>query len=89
MKKTSYFDTGVRPELVSNPPFNYEYHKQKGNVIRGTLLIPFECEDVPEGAIFEYAGHEGLSSSPDIKAFPIIGGNIQSKFAYFKLPNEN
>lgn len=88
MKKTYYFNTGVRPETIQN--FPYEYHRKKGNVIRGTLQIPFECEDVPDKAIFRYAGAADckLKDYPDVKGFKILSGNLLSEYAFFKLPTE-
>ena len=89
MTKTFYFNTGVRPELVNNPPFAYDYHANKGNVIKGgTLQIPFTCDDVPDGAIFLHACDipdlpESRSDSVIVRE--ITGGGLLSKFAYFRV----
>ena len=86
-KKTFYFNTGVKPENISS--FPYEYHKKVNNIIRGTLLIPFDCCNVPDNAIFKCA-----SSTPNlynniegIIVREIVGGNLLSKYAYFIVPN--
>jgi hypothetical protein len=83
--KRFYFNTGVRPENVSN--FPYEYHRKIGNAIHGTLCIPFDCNDVPENAKFEFA-----CDTPTLKDYvqnyivrEIVGGNMISKYAYFRL----
>jgi hypothetical protein len=86
--KRFYFNTGVRPETVFNPPFPYEYHKKIGNVIRGTLLIPFDCNDVPENATFKCAASNPnlYDNIPNIIVRKIVGGNLLSEYAYFILP---
>lgn len=84
--KTFYFNTGVRPETVLN--FPYEHHRKVGNVIRGTLLIPFECDNVPDDATFMYAcGKNDLPilGRADVICREIVGGNMCSKYAYFTL----
>ncbi len=79
---TFYFNTGVRPETVSN--FPYKYHEEKGDVIRGTLLIPFEC-DAPENAQLKYlCDNPNLEpNTPNVKVYEVTGGNMSSKYAYF------
>jgi hypothetical protein len=54
MQKTFYFDTGVRPYNF-NPPVK-PYGRQ---IIRGTIQIPFICEDVPDNAFFKFACDNG------------------------------
>lgn len=85
-----YFNTGVRPENCFNPPFPYEYHKKIGNVIRGTLLIPFDCNDVPENATFKFAASnpniDDAENNPKVIVREIVGGNLLSKYAYFIVP---
>jgi hypothetical protein len=86
--QTYYFNTGVEPHKVIN--FPYDYHKEKGNVIRGTLLIPFDCEDVPENARFLFATDvedmNVLNLNPDITIKrEIHNSNMVSKYVYFQL----
>ncbi|HLO91600.1 MAG TPA: hypothetical protein VK172_10595 [Lentimicrobium sp.] len=86
--KRFYFNTGVRPETVFNPPFPYEYHRNKGNVIRGTLLIPFDCDNVPDNASFYMACDNPElpeAKNPNIIVREIVGGNMVSKYAYFRV----
>lgn len=80
MKKTFYFNTGVK--ITTNS------YLGKGDIWSPNFvrLIPFECMDVPEKATFAFAcdspklsGHEGFFVAP------IVGGNLLSKFAYFKV----
>ena len=49
-KKTFYFNTGVEP-YKHDPPVKIH----KGMILRGTLCIPFDCEDVPDGSEFLFA----------------------------------
>lgn len=83
--KRFYFNTGVRPENVIN--FPYEYHRKVGNTINGTLLIPFDCENIPEGATFKFGADNPELAINGLVCFPIIGGNLLSKFAFFNVPN--
>jgi hypothetical protein len=86
LMKTFYFDTGVRPETVHSPPFAWDYHKRIGNVVRDTLLIPFQCEGVPENAIFKFAcDFPEADKSGQLLVVPIVGGNMLSKYAFFKV----
>lgn len=84
MKQTFYFNTGVKPYSLGSP----KYHIEKGNVIdaNGVMLIPFVCEDVPEGAQFAFACDN--PNLPDYSGShivrPILEGGLLSKFAYFK-----
>lgn len=49
--KTFYFNTGVRP-YIHTPHVTV----MPGEIVRnGVMLIPFQCEDVPEGAVFLFA----------------------------------
>lgn len=80
MKKTFYFNTGVRPER-HNPPVKLS----KGQVLRGTIQIPFECENVPDGAEFKFAADDP-SIAPYYLAAKIVSGEIVSKYAFFQLP---
>lgn len=77
-----YFNTGVVPHKVPN--FPYEYHKKQGDEIRGTLLIPFYCEDVPAGAVFKFAcDNPDLPEAKSMLVREIHNSNLISKFAYF------
>ena len=84
-----YFNTGVKPANIFNPPFPYEYHKKVGNVIKdGVLQTPFECEDVPEGETFMFAcDNPALSESKatNVIVREIHNSNLVSKYAYFRI----
>jgi hypothetical protein len=82
--KTFYFNTGVRPENVIN--FPYEYHNKVGNKIHGTLVIPFDCKDVPENAIFQFACDNDIPGYEHLLKKEIFNSNLCSKYAYFLLP---
>ena len=87
--KTFYFDTGVKPIDTSWRPHHSgtrEIPLCKGQVWRnGTKQIPFDCEDVPDGATFAFA-----CDYPDMKGYEgfiirqIHNSTLISKYAYFK-----
>lgn len=81
MKKTFYFSTGVK---MTTSTYLAKGDIWSPNFVR---LIPFECENVPDNASFAFAcdnptlpNHEGFIVAP------IVGGNLLSKYAYFKPP---
>jgi len=80
MKRTFYFNTGVK---FADYPYLYGQQVERG----GTKQIPFECENIPDGATFKFAcdnpnleGYEGCIIAP------IVGGGLLSKYAYFTQP---
>lgn len=84
--RTFYFNTGVRP-YNHNPPIKIS----KGEVLRGgTKQIPFDCNDVPENAVFMFA-----CDNPDLKVLKygdfivreIFNSVLCSKYAYFRIFN--
>ncbi len=82
---TFYFNTGVKPSNVLN--FPYDYHRKVGNVIRGTLLIPFDC-DVPDTATFLFACNTPdlpESKNNNVQVAEMFNTNMCSKFAYLRL----
>lgn len=81
--KTFYFNTGVRPENVVN--FPYKYHEEQGHVIRGTLLIPFDCEYVPEKAVFAFAADNIELAKDELICREIHNSTLHSKYAFFKI----
>lgn len=85
--KTFYFNTGVKPSNVVN--FPYDYHQRVGNKIMGTLVIPFDCEDVPEGAKFAFACNNPELKGDNQICREIHNSNLVSKYAFFDLPRTN
>jgi hypothetical protein len=82
-----YFNTGVRPYTITNFPF--EYHKRVGNVIRKTLLIPFEC-NAPENTAFMFACNNPEmpeAKQPNVIVREIFNSNLCSRYAYFRISN--
>ena len=80
--KTFRFNTGVKP-YAHNPPV----HIMPGHLVdgNGVMVIPFDCEDVPDGAIFMYAC-DHLSSMPDsVIVREIHNSALLSKYAYFQV----
>lgn len=81
---TFYFNTGVRPETVSN--FPYDYHRKQGHKIRGTLLIPFDCEAPKNDTLMFLCDNPNLkeASLDNVTAYPVSNTTMLSKCAYFK-----
>ena len=84
--KTFYFNTGVRP-FIHNPPVKLS----AGQIMKGgTMQIPFDCEDVPEGAIFKFAcENKDLRESkyPNYIVREIHNSTLIAKYAYFQIFN--
>lgn len=79
-----YFDTGVRPDDF-NPPLT----PGKGQVIRGTIQIPFDCDDVPKGAAFRFASDCLELANESLLAREIKNSILVSKYAFFALDNQS
>lgn len=78
--KTFYFNTGVSR---MNNSYLAEGDIWSPNMIR---QIPFICENVPDNATFAFAcDHEAIKGKDGFLVVPIIGGNLLSKFAWFKI----
>ena len=80
--KTFYFNTGVKP-------FNHlpAVPVMPGNVIRaGTIQIPFDCEEVPDGAVFLY-GCDTIKPGLDKSVIyrEMKNTNMVSKYAFFRV----
>lgn len=79
--KTFHFNTGVNCRTT-------EQHVSEGiDSGNGVIVIPFDCEDVPERAEFAFA-----CNSPNIKkddtgfiVREIHNSRLLSKYAYFKI----
>jgi hypothetical protein len=79
--KTFYFNTGVRRH-THNPPVKLE----PGYVDRnGTMQIPFDCEDVPEGAVFKFAC-DNPDAAPGLIVREIHNSALVSRYAFFTPP---
>ena len=83
MRKTYYFNTGVRRGM--NTPYGIQVWKD------GTIQIPFECENVPEGASFKFACDDTNNINPNFIFRKILNsgakGGLCSKCAYFQIIN--
>jgi len=82
---TFFFNTGVVP--FHNPPVKLS----EGQVWRdGTKQIPFDCDNVPENAVFMFA-----CDNPDLQEYKdpgetvivrlIHNSTLCSKYAYFRV----
>lgn len=80
--QTFYFNTGVNAYLYPAKP-------KFGQVNRGgTVQIPFECHDVPEGSTFKFAcdNPELENNNPRTIVREINpGSGLYSKYAYFSV----
>lgn len=77
--KTFYFDTGVRPYNFY-PPVKLS----KGHVIRGgTMQIPFDCENVPEGAEFTHTCDKATQDHYRDFVAEIHNSALGSRYAHF------
>jgi hypothetical protein len=75
--KRFYFNTGVK---YSDYPYLCEGQIERG----GTKQIPFDCEDVPEGAQFKFACDDpNLYPEAGYVVRPILNNALHSKYAYF------
>lgn len=81
--KTFHFNTGVKP-YSHNPPVKIS----PGYVINGdVMVIPFDCENVPEGAIFMFAcDNLNLKEAgyPNVVVREIFNSKLIFKYAYFQ-----
>ena len=77
------FNTGVKLENNRMGPL-------KGRLApNGVWVIPFECDDVPEGATFEFACDSLPVREGFIRREIKPGSGLLSKYAYFRLPRES
>lgn len=85
MRKTFYFNTGVRV-YAHTPPV----HVGKGEIVdgNGVKLIPFDCDDVPDNAIFKFAcDHRPEGCGYDNLLMREIHNSVLiSKYAFFLIP---
>jgi len=81
--KTFRFNTGVRPYSFSPP-----VHVMKGNIVdgNGVMQIPFDCEDVPDNAVFEFACDHTPPGSEHLLRREMHNTNMVSKYAFFRIP---
>jgi len=80
--QTFYFNTGVKPWNT-----NVQAETARGNkFINNELNVPFDVEDVPEGAQLA-----SLCSNPDVKGAnqimrEVFNTTMCSKYAFFNVP---
>lgn len=88
MKKTFYFNTGVRVFVMEYADMGKPKHYDATDkIINGQRHIPFDCEDVPEGASFSFAcDNPNLYSEGVYIVREMTNTTMCSKYAYFKPP---
>jgi hypothetical protein len=80
MKQTFYFNTGVKRWIN-------DYTAEGDIWVNNERHIAFQCEDVPAGATFHSAcDNPNLEYHDHLLVFPIVSGNLLSKYAYFNPP---
>ena len=87
---TFYFNTGVRPETIHNPDFNYEYHAKlrPANIIKnGTLQIPFDCAAPQDAKVIFLCDIPTLPESqcPGVIVREVSNTTMISKYAYLRV----
>jgi hypothetical protein len=84
--KKFFFNTGVKPGIPLN-----EIHRKNsiavplctGQVwLNGTKQIPFECEDVPDNAVFKFAS-DCPNADEGFIVREIHNSSLISKYAHF------
>jgi hypothetical protein len=77
---TFYFNTGVKPNYPA---------PRGGKLFEGVWQIPFECNDVPEDAVFLYAANNpNLADNYENIICREIEGDkelLHSRYAYFMI----
>lgn len=75
--KKYYFNTGVKISANSNILGGIDSDN-------GIIVIPFECENVPEGATFAFAcNNPAVEYSKNMIVREIHNSKLASKYAYF------
>lgn len=85
---TFYFNTGVRPETLTNPRFKGPV---KGQVVKdGTLQIPFDCDAPADAALLFLCDTPDLleSKCPGVIVREVSNTTMCSKFAYMRVTDE-
>ena len=87
MLKEYTFNTGVRP-FNHNPPAGMAFMSGFRDSGNGVYVIPFWCEEVPEGSTLShcYDIDDKPSSEGLIKREIQPGSRIISKYAFFNPP---
>jgi len=80
--KTLFFDTGVRPEYVTNPPFVL----RAGQVIKNkTMQIPFDCDAPDNAEILFFCDNPSLAESKWCLVREIFNTVMLSKYVYLRV----
>ena len=78
--QTFYFNTGVKP---------WNTNAKDALFIKDEMNIPFDCEDVPEGASFAFACDDpNLYPESNYIVRHMFNTTMLSKYAYFNPPNK-
>lgn len=77
--QTFYFNTGVKPDMNT-------YRHKDIRISNGTIEIPINCENVPDGAKLEFLCDDpNLFINQDYIVRKAFNTKMHSQYAYFKL----
>jgi hypothetical protein len=64
---------------------------RSGNVVspNGMLMIPFDCDGVPEGAVFKYARSSKPPGGQNLFVAEMHNTNMVGKFAFFEINSQH
>ena len=87
-RKEFLFNTGVKVyQMEYDDKGKPKYYAATDKIINGERHIPFECEDVPDGATFKFAcNNPNLPEANYMIVRKIISGGLLSEYAYFTNP---
>jgi len=81
MLRTFYFNTGVRQGIHNTSLYGNQVY------LNGVVQIPFDCENVPKGAIFMFAAPSAELrevKQENVIVRKILNSELVSEYAYFQ-----
>lgn len=81
--RTFEFNTGVRVYAHTPPVKVTKGNRVDGN---GVLTIPFDCEDVPDNAVFQFACDHTPPGSEHLLRREMHNTTMVSRYAFFFVP---
>lgn len=81
MRRTFYFNTGVKPWNTNVERQIAHGHK----FINNEMHIPFDCDDVPENATLAFLCDNIKLARPNLIAREIHNTTMCSRYAFFKV----
>lgn len=84
--RTFCFDTGAQPYAFDPPSKVPKGHIVRGN---GVMVIPFDCEDVPEEAVFQFACDHRPPDCEHLLMREMFNTKMLSRYAFFLVPEKH